>query len=1250
MSISIFQTTRICGSDSEHVGLFEVFFHHLQSTRLDNIFDTYQVIVPNLTIAAWLKNKIATKIGICCNFEFILLKKFIHQTAATDQVNSRPEVGVHNSQNYISPNQTTALIYDYLCNKVDLNDHDFLPILEYLSSGLLSGEIGNMSGEMSSKNGSRDKNTIDIYRAFQLAHQLQMIFSEYMYLRTDELLTAKFIAKIPKWQQHIWQYLMQSIADNNYTTYLDTYKYFHEQYLPNSLKLSTQLKPIFIFGVSNICVSELSILKQIAIHRPINWYYLATSNKYYGDLLSSNARVRLERKVLKEPDLQVDDLYLLDGNPLCANLAQQSREFNELLLAHEVFPAIFDSSDDIILGDKSEQNIVMTLLEYIQYDIKHLLNRTPEIYRLNCVNSSEYYANPFSDMNQIKQLRRDKSLSIQVCHNKMREVQVLFNQICEILNNNNKDNIANINDGTDCKDYITVADILITAPDINVYKSYIEAVFDNEVAIDTANAMAKIPYTISGCKIDGGTGIIRTLQVLFSLPYGMPVNYILLILNEPYILQNLKLSMLDINLVTQWFKDNNTHFGYDAKDYEVYGYKDFDAHGLKRFITNLTLGLCIPNCNNSSGTLPMYDATDDTYVPYDNLENNQLELYNKLITLLDVLINIRSVVYTNINNQYAPFKLEDIIAIIQEINSVIITLPEHALQIDVFIGKMRSYNLHNEINLPIFNSLVDEYCEGGNTSVLFTGKVTCASMALIRNVPFKVIYVLGMNFGEFPRTHQPNQLSLLSKEWAIADRNLNFEDKQIFLDIILSARNKLFISYVGRSETNNSSLRPATVLSQLISTIYNMVSNPDGSLDRGIAEQFLNDITCCNSLHPFTNNQYTTAHCRSVQSSTAPNPTPNYSVFWGGINVYSNDLKPQVHEFAPDVHLALLNSVILTPEEYSKYTTIDIQKLINTFLYTNINLFNVLGISTYNNEVLLNDVEGFDLCNYTTKKSLYSEFHKITKHTNLDYLNTLVDSGQFAQFLKAKGVLGYAHIGDYQLNLLFNLYQEQQKLLGSSPAKLSFFSKKYNILIEDIVYLDSNNDLIIVEDFANIKSHTDMAMHTYKISLKLRVKCLIYACLAKFATFTSLVDNSHNIIVNDVRLRIISQELNSIDYQVNLKDIKGLDYLWGDILKFYCYSLTNPVPIHAYAIESYIKDTNATIEKKESETRKTYEAAFKNIGLESLKQDPIFATHAERYFEVTPPENNLLFMVGDLFTSVIFNKIPESLGIRGSNR
>jgi exodeoxyribonuclease V gamma subunit len=76
-----------------------------------------------------------------------------------------------------------------------------------------------------------------------------------------------------------------------------------------------------------------------------------------------------------------------------------------------------------------------------------------------------------------------------------------------------------------------------------------------------------------------------------------------------------------------------------------------------------------------------------------------------------------------------------------------------------------------------------------------------------------------MNDGAFPRQGRPPGFDLIASNPRRGDRSLRDEDRYLFLESILSARDTIYLSYVGQSIRDNSEVPPSVLVSEFLDAI-----------------------------------------------------------------------------------------------------------------------------------------------------------------------------------------------------------------------------------------------------------------------------------------------------------------------------------------------------------------------------------------------------------------------------------------------
>ena len=122
-------------------------------------------------------------------------------------------------------------------------------------------------------------------------------------------------------------------------------------------------------------------------------------------------------------------------------------------------------------------------------------------------------------------------------------------------------------------------------------------------------------------------------------------------------------------------------------------------------------------------------------------------------------------------------------------------------------------------------------------------------MVPMRSLPFKMICLLGLNDGDFPRNTKAAAFDLIARHPQKGDRARRDDDRYLFLEALMSARHILYLSYIGRDIRNDQPLAPFALLGELIDTLAAMTGRTSQELHDHWVKQ--------HPLQPFSSRYFT---------------------------------------------------------------------------------------------------------------------------------------------------------------------------------------------------------------------------------------------------------------------------------------------------------------------------------------------------------------------------------------------------------
>jgi exodeoxyribonuclease V gamma subunit len=410
--------------------------------------------------------------------------------------------------------------------------------------------------------------------------------------------------------------------------------------------------------------------------------------------------------------------------------------------------------------DSFEENTgKLSLLEQVQND---LLN-------------NESFATP---------LEKDGSISLHSCHSRLREVEVLKTQLLHALENDAA---------------LELRDIVVMAPNIEQYAPFISAVFK-----DIQHSIADKSLRSSHVTLDAFLSFLRLTQGRFGW------QSVLDLLDQKEVYRCFGLNKTDMTFIRHWVADIKIRWGKSATHKKSLNLPETAENTWQAGLDRLLMGYAV-------GT------EKDFYLgilPYREIEGNSANALGGLHDFIQLLFQAsKKLAQPHSLQEWSQCLLNyaDLLFSAENMNSEQQAekrqLNEILLEVSADMAK-----LHTQ---PISLAVMLAYLEGRVTETksvngFLRGQLTFCSMLPMRSIPFKIIALLGMNEGEFPHNDYQLTFDLLSKDFQAGDRLRRSDDRYQFLEILLSTRQQLIITYIGQSISENEMIPASIVIQELL--------------------------------------------------------------------------------------------------------------------------------------------------------------------------------------------------------------------------------------------------------------------------------------------------------------------------------------------------------------------------------------------------------------------------------------------------
>ncbi len=631
----------------------------------------------------------------------------------------------------------------------------------------------------------------DCRKRHQLALRVADLLDQYQVYRADwlarwaageDVLTGARTLGVPeamRWQPQLWRLLLADVgADGAGSSRADVHRRFlaatDDWSGPPPAGLARRIS---VFGISSLPRQSLEVLAALArfsqvllcVHNPCahDWSHIVPEQ----DVLRRSRHAR--RPGLRgEPD--VDALHL-QAQPLLAAWGKQGRDFIRLLEEHdrpqEYAPRLEAIGQRI---DLFEANDASTLLRQLQDDIRDLrpLDETRATW-------------PAVDT------ARDGSIRFHVAHGPQREVEILHDQLLAAFSQ----------DPT-----LRPRDVIVMVPDIAAYAPHVQAVF----GLVERDDPRYIPFNVADQGQRQRDPLLAAIEKLLQLPQSrLAVSDVLDLLDVPALRARFGIAEEDLPLLHRWVAAARVRWGLHAEHRAALDLPaGIEGNTWRAGLRRMLLGYAVGTGGGWNGVEPLAEIGGLDAVLLGPLAR-LLDAFEAHWRLLEERVAPAEWASRLRNLLEAFFSADDGSA-----DGLTLLRANEAL--DAWEQACADAGLVEPLPLSVVREHWLAALEPpGLKQPFFAGGVTFASLMPMRAIPFRRVALLGMNDGDYPRTRPPVDFDLMAHEHRAGDRSRREDDRYLFLEALLSAREHLHVSWVGRSIHDNEERPPSVLVAQL---------------------------------------------------------------------------------------------------------------------------------------------------------------------------------------------------------------------------------------------------------------------------------------------------------------------------------------------------------------------------------------------------------------------------------------------------
>ena len=634
----------------------------------------------------------------------------------------------------------------------------------------------------------------DCRKRYQLALRLADLFDQYQVYRADWLndwaagqdrigLAREGLRQLDEqecWQPALWRAVLADVgAERLSDSRAGIHPRFVEYMLGADQRPPGLPRRVVVFGISSLPAQTLEALAVIGRYSQVLLAVLNPCQYHWGDIVADQDLLRHQyQRQQRRPGVPVqldDSLLHQHAHPLLAAWGKQGRDYINLLDQHDERGTYESRFAEINGGrvDLFEAPAGDNLLQQLQQDILELrpLAETRELW-------------PPLDA------RADNSLCFQIAHSAQREVEVLHNQLL---------------DAFDRDPTLKPRDVIVMVPDVDTYAPHVQAVFGQYDRNDPRH----IPFTLADQGQRGQQPLLIALEHLLRLPDSrLPVSEVLDLLDVPALRTRFALNEADLPTLRRWIEGAGIRWGLDQQRREARGLPaGLDGNSWRFGLRRMLLGY-------ASGAGAAWGGVE----PYEEVAGLEAALVGPLGLLLERLDRHEQALARPASpaqwGERLRLLLEDFFLADSEHDQLLLAQLQQGLE--QWLALCEAVELDQPLPLTV---VAEAWLAGiGEASLsqrFLAGAVNICTLMPMRAIPFRHVCLLGMNDGDYPRAQPPLDFDLMGQDYRPGDRSRREDDRYLLLEALLSARDCLSISWVGRSIRDNSERPPSVLIGQL---------------------------------------------------------------------------------------------------------------------------------------------------------------------------------------------------------------------------------------------------------------------------------------------------------------------------------------------------------------------------------------------------------------------------------------------------
>ena len=390
-------------------------------------------------------------------------------------------------------------------------------------------------------------------------------------------------------------------------------------------------------------------------------------------------------------------------------------------------------------------------------------------------------------------------------------------------------------------------DVLVMCPDIEAYAPLVQAAFGlglGDVVGDPTHPAHRLRVRLADRALSSTNPLLAVAARLLDLAGGRATaSEVVDLAHEPAVRRRFGLRDDDLQQLTSWVRSTGVRWAFDADHRADFGLGSVVSHTWEFGLDRLLAGVAM-----SDDTGAWLDRT----LPLDDVGSGQVDLAGRVVEMVRRLREVTDrLVGTHSLEHWLATLAEGLVAL----TSVAPADSWQSGQVQRELARVREAAAERgavDLRLPDVRALLSDRLGGRPTRANFrTGTLTVSTLVPMRSVPHRVICLVGLDDGVFPRVGALDGDDVLARDAVTGERDPRSEDRQLFLDAVLAATETLVVTCTGANEFSGQPRPPAVPVGELLDALDLTATPPPG------ADTVADAVSVEHPLQPFDERNFT---------------------------------------------------------------------------------------------------------------------------------------------------------------------------------------------------------------------------------------------------------------------------------------------------------------------------------------------------------------------------------------------------------